>query len=497
MRNALEGCVDWGSSSSLCQTCDCSEVWHSVIGDDGDRFCADLQLSVAELTRVTNVLPYPYRHGVSCPTIRDESNRLSTFDADEFPLSLKSSRVTRLNIFVSDYHTGLVRDLKHFFSTWLKDRLGSVDIVFIDQSLSAYCLIQSPPTCIRSNEIAFIRRNNAWTECPSQAEFQSSFWESLKNDPVLQSVDIFLCTLPIWGCMRYIPFNRPFILIDPVELPVKPQTHATLTALRKRNFNKMTLAYNYAGGFKKDWHPIYLPSFSGFSGTMQLEKAIAKNKNSEVNVFVHVKGGSRQSFVNVDLNLNELETTLNDLELLENNVLPRIFKVQNLMVATTDFNLSVLTDPLSEFAASIIVSTSFQTVFMSGYEMYRTNIPLFFPMKQFEERGDFTYYPGIQYYSSIEDLADKIKSTNLTYFNTITETHNRALGHALAEVWAWRFNEMLPGLSNGTYVRPSHNASLSISDAWLSATGLTWSPARESVSCGSPDDIFVKSPHSP
>jgi hypothetical protein len=432
---------------------------------------------------------------VSCPAIGDKSNTIS--DADEFPLSLKSSRVTRLNIFVADYHTGLVRDLKHFFATWLKDRLGSVDITFIDQSLSAYCLIQSPPTCIRNHELAFLRRDNAWTECPSQAAFQSSFWESLKNDALLQSVDIFLCTLPIWGCLRYIPFNRPFILIDAVELPVKPQTRATLMALRNRNFNKMTLAYNYAGGLKKDWHPIYLPSFSGFSGTMQLEKVIAMNKYSEVNVFVHVKGGSRQSFINVDLNLNELETTLNNLELIENTLQPRIFKVHNLMIATPDFNLSALTDPLSEFAASIIVSTSFQTVFMSGYEMYRTNIPLFFPMKQFEERGDFTYYPGIQYYSSIDDLADKIKSTNLTYFNTITETHNRALGHALAEVWAWRFNEMLPGLSNGTYVRPSHNSNLSISDAWLSATGLTWSPARESVSCGVPDEIFIKSPHTP
>jgi hypothetical protein len=166
---------------------------------------------------------------------------------------------------------------------------------------------------------------------------------------MLQSVDVFLCTLPIWGCMRYIPFNRPFIIIDPVELPVKPQTRANLMALQNNNFNIMTLAYNYAGGFKKDWHPIYLPSFSGFCGTMQLEKVIAKNKNSEVNVFVYVKDGSRQSFVNVDLNLNELETTLNDLELLENNVQPRIFKVQNLMVATPDFNLSVLTDPLPEF----------------------------------------------------------------------------------------------------------------------------------------------------
>ena len=56
------------------------------------------------------------------------------------PPVLRSS-VTRLNIFVADYHTGLVRDLKHFFTTWLKDRLGAVDIAFIDQSLSAYCMI--------------------------------------------------------------------------------------------------------------------------------------------------------------------------------------------------------------------------------------------------------------------------------------------------------------------------------------------------------------------
>ena len=214
---------------------------------------------------------------------------------------------------------------------------------------------------------------------------------------------------------------------------------------------------------------------------MQLEKILARNINNTVNVFVHVKGGSRQSFVNVGLDLNELETILNDLEELENSVQPRTFKVQNLIIATPNFNLSVLTDPSSEFPASILVSTSFQTVFMSGYEMYRTNIPLFFPFKQLEDKGDFSYYPGIQYYSSIRELADKIRATNLTYFNTITELHNLALGKALAEVWAWRFNEMLPGLSNGTYVRPSYNENMSISEAWLEATGLSWSPAQEIV----------------
>ena len=256
----------WGSSSPLCNSCTCSKVWHPFVGDDGSQFCSDVQLSTAELTRVSKVLPYPYCSRRSCPSapISGNESNSSPFTVVESrpPPVLRSSRVTRLNIFVADYHTGLVRDLKHFFATWLKDRLGAVDIAFIDQSLNAYCLIQTPFTCNRNNEIAFLRRDNAWPECPSQASFQSSFWESLKTDKTLQSTDIFLCTLPIWGCMRYIPFNRPFILIDAVDVGAKPQTLATLTALRESNFNKMTLAYNYAGGIHKKWRPIYLPSFS-------------------------------------------------------------------------------------------------------------------------------------------------------------------------------------------------------------------------------------------
>jgi GDP-mannose transporter len=499
IRSALEGNVDWGSSYS-CYTCNCSNIWQSIVVDNDGRFCTDVLTSVTELLRVTKVLPYRYCLGGSCPIIPNTGNKLNSYSTilTERPHTVfQSQKNNRINIFVADYHTGLVRDLKHFFTTWLKDRLGAVDIVFNDQSLSAYCLLQTPPTCIRSDEIAFLRRDNAWPECPSQASFQSNFWESLKSDKTLQSTDIFLCTLPIWGCMRYIPFNRSFILIDAVDLGAKPQTLNTLMALQNMNFNKMTLAYNYAVGIHKKWHPIYLPSYSGFSGSMQLEKILARNKNNEVNIFVHVKGGSRQSFVNVDLNLNELETILNDLEQQKYSMQPRTFKVLNLMVATPNFNLSVLTDPFSEFPASILVSTSFQTVFMSGYEMYRTNIPLFFPFRQLDEKGDFTYYPGIQYYASVEDLASKIISTDLTYYNTITELHNQLLGQALAEVWAWRFNEMLPGLLNGTYVRPSYNESMSIDEAWFAATGLSWSPSQEIVSCGAPDEIFTKSPHTP
>lgn len=493
MKRALQGTVDWnfksssGTNARPCHACNCSRIWQSVVGDDGGRFCADLELAIAELRRVTSAIMHPNCTGHSCTS----------------PLSvrtgkLQSSRTTRLKIFVADYHTGLVRDLKHFFATWLQARLGAVEIDFVDQSLSAYCQIQSPPTCIRNHEIAFIRRENAWPECPSQAAFQAGFWDALKTDSVLQTIDIFMCTLPIWGCLRYIPFNRPFILIDAVDLGAKPQMHAVLTALQRQRFSKMTLAYNYAGGIHKPWRPIYLPSFSGYSGIMQIERLLARNNSKAVLVLVHVKGGSRQRFMNVDLNLQELETTLNMLERRGTSLQPlRTFKVQNLMVATPSFNLSAVTDPMSEFAASIIVSTSWQIVFMSGYELYRTNIPLFFPTKQLQEKGDFTYYPGIQYYASVKDLAAKIIATNITYYNTVVGVFNHALGHALADVWAWRFSEMLPGLLNGTYVRPSHNANLSIAEAWTAATGLTWSPEPDIVNCIAPDQVFAKSPHTP
>lgn len=448
------------------------------------RICVDLRLAAQELWRVRLQIPYQFCWKKS--DARRKSNQ-------------PAGVATQINMFVADYHTGLVRDFKHFFAIWVAPRLGNVKFNIVDQSLSAYCLLEAPPTCIRPDQIGFLRRDNAWNECPTQEEFQMGFWESLKHDKVIAETDVFLCTLPIHGCMRYVPFNRPFILIEAVDGVNYPaQTTETLLAYQRLQPHKVTLGHNYARSKVKPWRPLYTPSYCGGAGTMQPQ--IIKSLTHYV--YVHIKGGSRQHFVNVPISIAQLETEINQAESTrgcphqETACLRRRFVVQNLMVATSNFNLSRLTNP-NDLAASIIVSTCFQTSFMSSFEMYRTNIPMFFPKKQAEMQGDVSFYPGVQYFDTVSDLAQKIVATDLTYHNMVQEVFGTTLGEVLAELWAWRFREMMPGIHNGLYQRPGHNTSLNISTAWEHASGIEWKPSRNKVVCTPPDALFKVSPHTP
>jgi hypothetical protein len=103
--------------------------------------------------------------------------------------------------------------------------------------------------------------------------------------------------------------------------------------------------------------------------------------SSRIDVYVHVKGGKRQkNTVNIHLDLKLLQVQLqtqeaNRCQMVVGASLCRTFHVIDMNA--WGFNLSRLTtSPGAAMNHVVFISTCFQPSFMSGQEMYSTNIPM-------------------------------------------------------------------------------------------------------------------------
>merc|ERR1719238_346009 len=80
---------------------------------------------------------------------------------------------TTLTLWSTDYHTGLISDLKHFFRTAVAPKLGDhVRIEWLDRSFSSYCALQRPNTCATRGTLPWLTRDMMWRNCPTQRAYQ-------------------------------------------------------------------------------------------------------------------------------------------------------------------------------------------------------------------------------------------------------------------------------------------------------------------------------------
>jgi len=197
------------------------------------------------------------------------------------------------------------------------------------------------------------------------------FYEAYENDPVMQSVDAFLCYDPPAICELYAPFNKSLIVIASNRYYITRQTNEQWTTWNKnliryasdtRNVIAANNRYDvemirYFTGLKAEW----IPNFGGYTRT--------------------VYNPSRQGFLlskrRVDVEfqwlfLRQFKETCKSL----NRSLPIPELIQITQHYPRRYNYADLA------AHQGIVHLPYQVSTMSIFEQYRMNIPLFFPSKE-------------------------------------------------------------------------------------------------------------------
>ena len=196
------------------------------------------------------------------------------------------------------------------------------------------------------------------------------FYQAYKNDPVMQSVDAFLCYDPPAICQLYEPFNKSLIVIASNRYYITRQSTERWTA-----WNKMLIRYasdprnvvaannhydvemiQYFTGLKVKW----IPNFAGYTGTTY---------NPTRQGFLLSKRRIDAEFEWLFLSqFNEACKSLN-----RSLPIPELIRIKGRYSYYKYADLA---------AHQGIVHLPYQVSTMSIFEQYRMNIPLFFPSKE-------------------------------------------------------------------------------------------------------------------
>ena len=106
-----------------------------------------------------------------------------------------------LTLWSSDFHISPIADVKH--------NLKELGVSVIDKSLSGHCHLTN--TCER--DLRVIDKNNGINLSPCANALRNKFYNSYRTDPVMKTVDAFLCTHAASMCELFMPFQKPMVVI--------------------------------------------------------------------------------------------------------------------------------------------------------------------------------------------------------------------------------------------------------------------------------------------
>ena len=186
---------------------------------------------------------------------------------------------------------------------------------------------------------------------------------------------------------------------------------------------------------------------------------------SRIDVYVHVKGGKRQQNMNVYLDLRVLQAQLqtqeakrcqmvnrrNGINFKRHGASPcRTFHVINMNAKMRDFDLTRLTTgPEAAMNHVVFISTCFASSFMSGQEMYSTNIPMWGPGHEAPsglvqlQYADYINRPGMglygmkknHRYANETDIAVQLVEADLLQRHRFLTAWNSKYKDLLGEIW--------------------------------------------------------------
>lgn len=164
----------------------------------GGRFFGGL-LTLVVLAGVGYLALHSTPHSQLTP-MHTEDGPVSTAAIDQD--SIFSRTDIPITLWSSDFHISPIADIKYL--------LQSVpNVTVIDKSLSGHCHLTD--TC--AQDLRVINRNNGIELSPCPNRIRREFYDSYKNDPVMQTVDAFVCAHAASMCELFMPFQKPMIVI--------------------------------------------------------------------------------------------------------------------------------------------------------------------------------------------------------------------------------------------------------------------------------------------
>lgn len=263
-----------------------------------------------------------------------------------------------LVLWSSDFHISPIADIKHIVATY--------GVKVIDKSLSGHC--QLTGTCERDLKVVNVQNGISLRPCPNR--LRTAFYDAYRNDPEMLTVDAFLCLHATAMCELYMPFNRSLIAIASTRYEIGRHD---ADSWRQWNDNLRLIAsnpYNVIAANNR-YDQEYIKYFTGISDVVLLPNmcgyVTARYKPTRREVLIAPARG-----VNSQLS-KQLADALHT------------FQSQQHGNATSTLSLAHIRDLYPHFEYSdlaahpALIILPYQVSFMSLFEFYRMEIPMFIP----------------------------------------------------------------------------------------------------------------------
>ena len=106
-----------------------------------------------------------------------------------------------LVLWSSDFHISPIADIKHI--------VAGYGVSVIDKSLSGHCHLTG--TCERDLKVINVQNGISLQPCPNR--LRTAFYDTYRADTEMATVDAFLCLHATALCELYLPFNRSLIVV--------------------------------------------------------------------------------------------------------------------------------------------------------------------------------------------------------------------------------------------------------------------------------------------
>ncbi|CAF3644643.1 unnamed protein product [Rotaria sp. Silwood1] len=368
------------------------------------------------------------------------------------------SPVYKITVWTNDYHISPIRDIKH--------QLTSLNVRFIDKSLSGHCYLTN--TCAKNLKIL-----NSDNGMSTDVKLHKQFYEVYKNDSEMNQVNIFMCFHPVAMCEIFMPFNRTLIVIA--------STRYELARFSKEDWTKLNTNLQIIASDPRNviagnnlYDAEYIRYFTGIK-TIVLPSLCAYTKAS-------YKPRFQKPFIIANMNAKSFRSKFMSL-------LTDSFKRMKISVRVRHirdiYKVHYQYFQLAQHPGIIYIP--YQVSVMSLFEHYRMNIPLFFPsldlltewhytyrvvnertwdgisgniknaskisgvlgpdipdpnnefdrdaIRYWLKFADFYQWPHIIYFNSTDELVTKLKTTNLIEVSENMKLYNANVTQHLFEQW--------------------------------------------------------------
>ena len=374
-----------------------------------------------------------------------------------------------LILWSNDFHIAPIRDVKHFLK-----RFG---VKIIDKSLSGHCYLTK--TC--QTDLRVINQRNG-IRLPG--DVIQKFYQAYKDDSEMSQVDGFICFHPAGMCELFMPFNKSLIVISTTRYELG-RTNPNRWREWNENLKKICSDPKNFIGANNFYDVQYIRHFTGI--TPELVPSYCGYVTNETYI------PDRKEF---------LLATVKPIPLQDEFLANLTGAIKMLGVQLEVYPIRSLYGRY-RFSDLVhhpgIIFLPYQVSLMSLFEQYRMNIPVFFPtlellskwhlernvvnertwksvygriddrsdiegvidepdpnndknleaIKYWLNYSDFYQWPHITYYSSIEDLVDKLATVNSLDISSKMKRYNEKLEVKLTKQWTQILERVELGKKHG------------------------------------------------